>query len=109
MRGSFANAPSLGLIVRLRSFKRMSDRRVKLALKVDLTRMLSLEESKVAIEAEDGLLALIFLLLDHYARLELELILQVFLLLRHNFVRVDTVVRLAHFLFTKHVYPVRFG
>ena len=64
----------------------MGDRRVKLALKADLTRMLSLEESKVAIETENGLLALVFLLLEHYARLELELIFQVFLLLGHNFV-----------------------
>ena len=65
--------------------------------------MFSPEESKVAIEPENGLLALIFLLLQHYARLELELILQVFLLLGHDFVRIDTVVRLANFLLSKHV------
>ena len=87
----------------------MGDRRVKLALKVDLTRMLSLEESKVAIEAKNGLLALVFLLLQHDSRLDLELLLQVFLLLGHNFIRIDTVIRLAHFLLSKHVYPGRFG
>ena len=81
----------------------MGYRRVKLTLKVDLAWMFSPEESKVAIKPENGLLALIFLLLQHYARLELELILQVFLLLGHDFVRIDTVVRLANFLLSKHV------
>ena len=50
VRWRFSNAPSLGLVARFRGLKRMGNRRVKLALEVDLTRMFSPEEGKIAIE-----------------------------------------------------------